>query len=306
MKFQRDSSTPFFIGLNRAMISLGPLSKQKYCPFSCAFCYVNAGFESYSELSIEEIISYLHSNREKFDIIYISGDTDSFAPPRKNEGLKLLDAISREIDIDVLFTTRTTFSTNDLNKLEKIRERINGNGNYLFGCISISRLKSVPHIEPPPIPSPQARIKTLCDLKQIGIITFLAVRPFLPIISSSEYIEIIANGRLFSDVVLGEYLYADNNGIIEKRVFQGPTPENINFEKERKMDFSLTEKSWKVWCAANIKNDVQRYCESINMPFFMHSQLAVDFIRQNFDVNKIEQSTIRQNEGEANTNQKNY
>ena len=75
------------------MISLGPLTKFKYCPYNCAFCYVKSGFNKYPNFNINEIISYLKSNRKKYNIIYISGDTDSFAPPRKRQVSILIDFI---------------------------------------------------------------------------------------------------------------------------------------------------------------------------------------------------------------------
>lgn len=50
----RSLENAFYIGNNRAMISLGPLSDKKYCPYSCAFCYVKSGFMKYKKLEIDE------------------------------------------------------------------------------------------------------------------------------------------------------------------------------------------------------------------------------------------------------------
>ena len=82
-KISRTSNNPFFIRKGeRIMISLGPLSPKQHCPYRCAFCYVQDDFDSYASFDIDTIITYLKENADKYNIIYVSGDTDSFAPPR--------------------------------------------------------------------------------------------------------------------------------------------------------------------------------------------------------------------------------
>lgn len=49
----------------------------------------------------------------------------------------------------------------------------------------------------------------LKKLKENGLYTMLATRPFLPIIKSNEYIEIIKKSKNYVDAVLGETWYAD-------------------------------------------------------------------------------------------------
>ena len=68
-------------------------------------------------MEIPEIVEYLKEHRNEYNIVYISGDTDSFAPPRTSEGLTLLQSIAENIDTDIQFTTRTTFSEEQLEKL---------------------------------------------------------------------------------------------------------------------------------------------------------------------------------------------
>ncbi len=136
----------FYIGNNRAMISLGPLNKLQYCPFKCKFCYVNNGFNSYNALTDEEILDFLMKSRQYYEIVYISGDTDSFAPPRTQRAIKLLEKILINIDVDVLFTTRTIFNNKDLTKLKEINEKFKQKNRNLYACISISRLILTPKL----------------------------------------------------------------------------------------------------------------------------------------------------------------
>ena len=79
---------PYFIGLDRAMVSLGPLTGSTYCTYKCRFCYVNGPYAKYSHRSPEEIIDWLTSRRDLYNIVYVSGDTDSFAPPRTADAIE--------------------------------------------------------------------------------------------------------------------------------------------------------------------------------------------------------------------------
>lgn len=272
----REDSDLFFIDNNRAMVSLGPLTKNKYCPYSCAFCYVKSGFVKYPNLEINEILNYLINNRNKYNIIYISGDTDSFAPPRTDKAIRLLEEIAKIIDVDITFTTRTVFTDSDILRLKTISDNMKEKGYKLIASISISRLYSSDFIEPLPIPSPEERINVLKRLKESGLYTMLAVRPFLPIISSDEYIEIIKKCSGFVDAVLGEIWYADEELI--KTVCKDIDVDKIHFV-DKKMDFDLGEKTWKCYEAESTIEKINKYCKENNIKFYMRSYPAIEYIR---------------------------
>jgi DNA repair photolyase len=120
------------------------LSANKHCPYSCAFCYVQKGgdFPSYANREISEIITYLQEHTKEYDIVYISGDTDSFAPPRTEKGLELLQALVNELDVDIQITTRFVFSSEQLQKIAAINQQLMSKGKKLIISISISRFYS--------------------------------------------------------------------------------------------------------------------------------------------------------------------
>ena len=270
------NNNEFFIDNNRAMISLGPLTEYKYCPYSCAFCYVKSGFNKYPNFNIDEIISYLKTNRKKYNIIYISGDTDSFAPPRTSKAIELLEKISKSIDVDITFTTRTVFKTEDIKRLKNISDYMKTKNYKLIASISISRLYSSEFIEPKPIPEPEERIELIKKLKENGIYTMLAVRPFLPIIDSKEYIEIIKRCKNYVDAVLGEIWYADEKLIND--VCKSIDINKISFV-DKIMDFDTNKKVWKCFEAQNIVKEVDKYCNHNNIKFYMRSYPAIEYIR---------------------------
>ena len=274
---QRPLSNPFDVSDNRAMVSLGPLSPKKYCTYSCPFCYVHTDFSSYASMSVPEIVAWLKDCKRAFDIIYVSGDTDSFAQPRTDLGLDLLEALC-EFGLDLLFTTRAVFGPKHLNRLQQIQKHLASKNKYLFGAVSVAQL-TFPHVEPRPIRPPGERLEQLRIFKTLELATFLAVRPFLPIVPISEYLEIVDRAKDFIDVVLGEVWYADKNGTLERGVFQGPTPTDVEF-LERRMDFDDCDATWRVFEAKDVERRMKEHCDSLNLPFYMRSRPAIEWVRK--------------------------
>ncbi len=266
----------FDIGNGRAMVSLGPLSPRRFCTYACAFCYVHAGFSKYPSMSVTEIREYLAKETGRFDIIYVSGDTDSLAAPRTEKGLELVDALAT-LGTDVLFTTRAPLEEKHLDRLASTSRALQRGGKTLFGCVSISRLRSAPHLEPQPVPAPERRLEVLKGLYERGVVAVLALRPFLPVVPPEEYVEIAARAAQFVDVVLGEVWYADADGVLERQVL-GRNPTRVEF-KEHEMDFDSNRVKWKVYEGEQARASVAAYCAGVNVPFFMRSGPAVEYVR---------------------------
>lgn len=259
------------------MISLGPLSPKKYCTYSCPFCYVHSGFLKYKSWDIHSIKQWLHAHKDAYDIIYVSGDTDSFAKPRTELGLQLLESLVA-FDVDVLFTTRHVFHTAHLRRIRKLSEALAKKGNTLFGCVSVAQLNHG-YLEPKPIRPPLERIEQLRRFKEAGLCTILAMRPFLPVVPKEEYREIINLSEGAFDIALGESWYVDNKGILEKKVFHGMGQEDIVFE-ESTMDFDDNEDVWKVWKGEAIEALLRKMASEKGFPFFMRSRPAIEWYRK--------------------------
>lgn len=267
----------FYIDNQRAMISLGPLNSSRTCPYNCAFCYVQDGFIPYAKKSIEDILDFLVRHRKEYEIIYVSGDTDSFAVPRKAIGISLLQQIAKEIDCDLLFTTRTTFSDDELIDIAKVVETLKMKKKELFSCISITRYsETVGYLEPAPIPSPNKRIEILRKLHNVGAVTVLALRPFLPVVPSNDYFTILQIAKDFVDIVLGEAFYFSRGGSIESRVFPQGIPSKVLDElKLGKMDFNSSQKDWAIWQSDLLESQILEYCKKHNIIFAMRSGKAI-------------------------------
>lgn len=273
-------STPYFIGLGRAMVSLGPISNSRYCPYQCRFCYVQGPFPKYASATVDEIIRWLDARRDQYDIVYISGDTDSFAQPRTDEGLDLIEALLR-LKVDVLFTTRYVFGDSELERLRHITTRYREEGLLVIGCVSISQLHH-PELEPPPIKGPYCRVQLLHQLQTRGIVTALTIRPFIPSLPASEYAEIATIGSESADVVIGGDLYLDSEGTIREAIRAATKSVDTEASKARieALDFSLSGEDWITLEHPQAAEEVNAVCEALGKPFFMRSPGAISWIRE--------------------------
>ncbi len=182
------------------------------------------------------------------------------------------------MDVDLLFTTRTTFLREHYEILKQIAEEQQRTNNKLYACISITRYSdSVDYIEPTPIPSPDERIQTIINLKKVGATTVLALRPFLPVVDVNDYITIIDKTLGYVDIVLGECFYFIRNGKIFKRVFRNGFLDQWekNTEHGVSMGFDDNTLQWDVWNSTEYQDIVRQHCEKNGIIFSMHSDDAI-------------------------------
>jgi hypothetical protein len=228
-------------------------------------------------LGITDIVDWLsRQDGSAYDVIYVSGDTDSFAPPRTRLGLELLEALT-DLNKDILFTTRAVFDEDALLQLETIATSMKVHGLLLFGCTSVAQL-TVPHLEPKPISPPERRIQQLFEFKARGLVSVLAMRPFLPNVPISDYLKILDLARDGIDVALGAAWYADMHGILERGVFQGEAPIDVEYEVSH-MPFDSNTSTWKLFEALEAETAVRRQAIELGIPFFMRSRPAIEWAR---------------------------
>jgi hypothetical protein len=278
---ETSEAEPFFIGLNRAMVSLGPATKHRHCSFRCTFCYVQGPFPKYASRTPSETVRWLKERRNEFDMIYISGDTDSFAEPRMSQGLDLLEQLIT-LNCDVLFTTRASFKTDDERRLYAIASEYVRCGLLLVGCVSVSQLFH-PALEPRPIMQPRDRIDLLGRMRANSIRTVLTIRPLIPAVPASEYVEIARLGYESADVILAGDLYVDSKGIIETALAEsiGSRPEQFVGGLPHQLDFSLDDTRWRTIHNDAAAQALSIFCEQVHRPFFMRSGPAIEWIRSN-------------------------
>jgi len=289
----QNAQRPFYLASaedgvdRRAMVSLGPANDKNYCFFDCQFCYVHGPFPKYESATPEEILSWLLQNVGEFDVIYVSGDTDSFAFKRSKEAIRLLRLIGENIEAlraEVLFTTRYVFSDDENEELGRIARTIRQSGRLLIGCVSVCQLHHQ-ELEPAPVPSPYDRIDQLGVWKHLGLATVLAIRPFIPGVSVSDFVQLATHGVRFADVVIGGHLYVDRQGEIEPKLNQAMSGWRSNEHTfvDQPLDFSSTDEVWREVQHTEAEVAVRSVCRQLGKPFHMRSTPAVDHIKKNRD-----------------------
>jgi DNA repair photolyase len=274
---QRPISAPFDVRDRRVMLSLGPLSRGKYCTYSCPFCYVGGDFLSYASMPVDDIVAWVAELTEPYDVIYVSCDTDSFAPPREHAAMELLEKLAT-FRVDLLLTTRAIISPLTIDRLASVARDLNTHGRMLIACGSLVQL-SVPHLEPRPIPSVDARIAQLTHLRGAGLRTVLALRPFLPNVPLGDYRELVSRCASSVDLVLGGVWYYDQRETLVRAVLGNSEPAPEISHLKRRMHFDTNAAEWNVFPGVEAEGVVRATCREFGLPMFMRSVPAVEWLR---------------------------
>jgi DNA repair photolyase len=273
------------------MVSLGPLTdaKDRYYQCRCKFCYVQGPFPKYAQYKPGHVIDWLEhriAEHADFDVVYVSGDTDSFARPRTQQGLELLERLlSLSSPVDVLFTTRYVFTSPERDRLAELVEEYRKARRTLIPCISVSQLHYA-DLEPRPIPTPDDRIGLVKWLHGIGAQVALTVRPFIPYIPADDYAEIVRRVDGECSVVLGGDWHTDVDGRIDSLTRAALEPHLGQLDpltpadRPERLDFSTDSSLWYTHVHPTAEQVVRAECERQGLRFFMRSSPAVDFLRR--------------------------
>jgi DNA repair photolyase len=196
----------FTVEKNRVLVPVG-----EPCPFGCRYCYTRGGEVGLARVKEEDILSRFQqfAHETPFETIQFGYDGDPFARPER--GITMLMQLAR-MGKHVNFSTKALIEGPILDALSEIRSDMEADGTTLSAQISLSCWESAPTVEPH-TPSPSERVRTIANLKRIGIPAFIAVRPVLPHIPDSEYDRIVDEGihAGCEGFILGP-LYADMPG----------------------------------------------------------------------------------------------
>lgn len=176
---------------------------------------MHAAYAGYPTLEIAEILRFLWAHRTEYSVVYISGDTDSFASTRQDAAIYLPEMLA-DLQVDILFTTRADITEESIGRLSRVASNLRASGRLLIGCVCISQL-GIFALELRPIPSPISRVGLLARLRQAGLVSVLAIRPILPQVPLKDYIIILVMARNFVDVVVGgDFYYLDETDVISE------------------------------------------------------------------------------------------
>jgi len=196
----------FKVEQGRVLVPVG-----EACPFACKYCYTRGGEIGPSRATADEILRRLQTfaDENAFETIQFGYDGDPFARP--DRGITMLQRMAG-MGKDINFSTKALMGERILRELVDVKRDMELTGNALSALVSFSCWDSARQVEPH-TPTPEERMLTVKKLRDIGITTFIAVRPILPHVHDGEYERLVEEGMLAEcdGFVLGP-LYADDRG----------------------------------------------------------------------------------------------
>jgi DNA repair photolyase len=198
----------FTVEKNRVLVPVG-----LPCPFGCRYCYTRGKDVRISRDTPEEIIAdfqdFARENTTPFETVQFGYDSDPFSRPER--GLPMLRQLA-QMGKNINFSTKALVDGPVLDELSDINRSIVAADRTLSALISLSCWDSAQRVEPH-TPTPGERIRTIVNLKRIGLPVFIAVRPILPHIPDYEYERLAEEGvRAGCDGFILGPLYADAGG----------------------------------------------------------------------------------------------
>jgi DNA repair photolyase len=195
----------FTVEKNRVLVPVG-----MPCPFGCRYCYTRGRDVRISRDTPEEILAdfqqFARETTTPFETVQFGYDSDPFSRPER--GLPMLKQLA-QMRKHINFSTKALLEGSILEELSEINRYMLAVDTTLSALISLSCWDSAQAVEPH-TPTPAERVRTIANLKRIGVPVFIAVRPILPHIPDSEYERLAEEGvRAGCDGFILGPLYAD-------------------------------------------------------------------------------------------------
>lgn len=260
----------------RATVSLGSLTTRRHCTYRCPFCYVSVGFTRGGRHAPSEVLDAVRSaDLDGVDTVLVSGDTDSFAPPRALEGVDLVRRLV-ELGRNIAFTTRALLPNEAWHALADVAETQQREGRWLTAITSLTQW-SVPRLEPPPIPSPASRLDQIGRFRAHGLRTGVALRPLLPVIPLSDYRELLERSALFADFALIGTWFCDTGGVLAEQTMDGEAVTEHEIIASG-MDFDSNKAEWCEYRSIEAEKWCVNRAQSLDFPIFHRSRDAFDWL----------------------------
>ncbi len=196
----------FTVEKSRVLVPVG-----KPCQFGCRYCYTRGRDIGLIRAREEDIIQDFRQVAQAavFETIQFGYDNDPFSEPER--GIARLEQLA-DMHKNLNFSTKALVEGKTLDALHGMRAKLEAEGLMLSALVSLSCWDSGAIVEPH-TPTPQERMRTIANLKSIGIPVFIAVRPILPHIPDSEYERIAEEGiKAGCDGFILGPLYSDAAG----------------------------------------------------------------------------------------------
>lgn len=225
------------------------------CPFNCQYCFAkwndNFNYEN------EDNSSFSNSTY----VIYPFCDSEITSPSSK----QLLSEIAHlslndQKQIIISISTKSSLSNVWLKDLETINKKLQENHGFVKLSVSITN-KYSSQIEPGTA-NYSERIDLLKRLQEFNLKPSLTLKPILPFIHSSEYIEIINDAKEYIDKFLLGGLYVNSSTKFYKEYIEG------KFPTQKRCVAWINNTTWEYIPSTNTQQKLMDYIISIGKEYY--------------------------------------
>lgn len=246
------------------------------CPYRCRHCYTFCDNYQYDPiLTVADLVNSLQS--KKFSLVYISGHKENFVNP--DDGLELCEEVFSRYSVDILLTTRNTFNEAQLERLNKLNERMKVANKDLYVCVSVPALKSYKKIESSfLIPSPDERIDFVKQIYERNIYTILTLRPLFPnsFIPISEPLEILQRCKAHVSAVISSGIVVDDTILRNLETF----PKDITYNEGKLMKCLEQDINVRYVNVEQEYSEIEKFCKTHNIYLNEHSIPVIQYLKK--------------------------
>lgn len=241
------------------------------CSFKCLYCYIgDMGFSwdiKEYPLNGYQIVYALLTNPyfipgEEGSLIAIGSVTEPFHGATREKTFDYIDKINRFLKNPVQFSTKSYLTFNDSRKIALINKNISA-------LITIISIKYAEKIEPRALP-PIKRYETINNLKKAGLKPILFLRPIIPGIIESEYMDLIDKAKEYGAIGIVAGSLRVTTTIIERFKKIGIPVDEIL----KRMPHKPRGREQVSIYTADLKDEIRRYVLKNDLLFFPEACMA--------------------------------
>ena len=248
------------------------ISFDEPCEFECKHCYTY-GIDRPRNRSMDEIVADIKD--QCFDIVFVSQKNDNFSNP--SLGIELCQKAFQRYSTNLFIITRNVLNQNVISQLIELRDKMAEKGKHLFIAVSLNAIESYSVSENVSlIHSPSERIEFIKKLALNNFRPIVMIRPVFPdsMIPVTECCRIVRELKGYISCVVTGGLGINKD--ILKRL--GLKENDFKYISDQTYLQGAIDCEIKFIDVDSELNQIKKECEKLNIPFFLHSMPALNYL----------------------------
>ena len=245
------------------------------CALGCKYCYIydmgfNRGFKPSPLRGLQLVYALLSNNYfvpgERGTYLAIGSVTEPFHPALKNKTLEYVEASYKYLGNPTQLSTKWYVDPGTAGKLAEI------SGGRISPLVTLVTLKAHRELEPG-APSPEKRLESIRNLRDVGLNPFLFLRPIIPGLTEGEYEEILDLAADYGAVGVVAGSLRVTKGILDKLKEAGVEVQYIVKRLKTPLEKMKPRLQYDVY-TGDIKREIEKYARKKNMLFYPSACMA--------------------------------